>query len=288
MPSFNVTPDAFRWQLVGLVERGFRFVRLSDVVRANRTGESLPPQSAVLTFDDAFESVYRYAYPVLRELGIPAQAFLATAYLDWSDPFPFDRWGQAFLGQAPPEAFRPLRVDQCRAMAASGLLEFGAHTHTHQDFRGRADDLRRDLRRSVNIIRDLFEPNEVAFAFPYGKTCLGYAGGAMAEAARAVGVCCGLTTDCALVDPPRDDPFAWGRFSCGSWDTPQTLAAKLAGWYGWAPRMQEWLDRIRGYDRSVEFDSPRCIDSLSNEERFEGHSALEQAGVRPGRPARAG
>ena len=33
----------------------------------------------------------------------------------------------------------------------------------------------------------------------------------MREAARAAGVCCGLTADCQLVTP-ADDPFAWGRF----------------------------------------------------------------------------
>jgi peptidoglycan/xylan/chitin deacetylase (PgdA/CDA1 family) len=273
-PSFSVTPELFRAQLSGLIAAGFRFVRLDEVLRVSRTGKSLPRQSVVLTFDDAFESIYHHAYPVLRELGIPAVAFLCTAYLDSSDPFPFDAWGQAYRNSVRPEAFRPMRVDQCRAMAESGLFAFGAHTHTHQDFRGRCDDLRRDLRQSVDIVRELFASREVPFAFPYGKTDLGYAGGAMSEAARAAGVCCGLTADCALIDPTRDDPFGWGRFSCCSWDTADTLAAKLAGWYGWAPRMQRWFDQIRGFDRSVEFDPPMITMASSTEEPLVGHRVL--------------
>ena len=254
-PTFNVTPQRFRTQLAGLADSGYRFVRLQDVIAAHRQGATLRPKSVVVTFDDAFESVYHHAYPVLQELRIPAVAFLSTAYLDSRDPFPFDRWGQAYRDQAPPQAFRPLSVEQCHEMAADGLLSFGAHTHTHEDFRGRPHELRRDVRRSADMIRDLFAADDVMFAFPYGKSHLGYAGGAMSEAARASGVCCALTTDCTLVDP-SDDPFAWGRFSASNLDTPQTLAAKLAGWYGWAPRLQQWLDRVRGYDRSVEFDPP--------------------------------
>ncbi len=264
-PTFSVTPELFRAQLSGLIAAGFRFLRLGEVLRASRAGKSLPRQSVVLTFDDAFASVYHHAFPVLRELEIPAVAFLCTAYLDSPDPFPFDAWGQAYRDAVRPEDFLPLRVDQCRAMAESRLFEFGAHTHTHQDFRGRPDELRRDLRQSVEIVRDVFEIRDVPFAFPYGKTRLGYAGGAMREAARAAGVCCALTTDCALIDPTRDDPFAWGRLSCCSWDSAGTLAAKLAGWYGWAPRMQQWFDQIRGFDRSVEFDPPMINAAASTE-----------------------
>lgn len=255
-PTFNVEPSLFRAHLVGLQAAGFRFVHLREVLRAARLGEPLPPCSVVLSFDDAFESVYHHAYPVLCKLGIPATAFLATAYLDSPDPFPFDIWGRRFRDRMGPESYRPLSIEQCGSMMASGLLDVGAHTHTHQDFRGRPDALQRDLRRSVGTIRDAFGCNDVTFSFPYGKTDLGYAGGAMSEAARAAGVCCGLTTDCELIDPERDDPFAWGRFSGCSWDTAETLAAKLAGWYGWAPRMQRKLDGILGYDRSVAFDPP--------------------------------
>src|SRR5262249_23207598 len=154
------------------------------------------------------------------------------------------------------ESYRPLSVAQCHDMAVSGLVEFGAHTHTHQDFRGRPEELRRDLRQSVDIVRELFGAAEVPFAFPYGKTDLGYAGGAMAQAAGDAGVCCGLTTDTVTIDPAQDDPYLWGRFCSNAWDTSATLAAKLAGWYGWATHVQGWIDRARGFDRSVTFDAP--------------------------------
>jgi peptidoglycan/xylan/chitin deacetylase (PgdA/CDA1 family) len=262
-PTFNVRPELFRAQLSGLIGAGFRFISLDEVLRARCTGTPLSPQSVVVTFDDAYEAVYHYAWPILRDLGIPAVAFLSTAYLDSPRPFPFDRWSQLHQYRIPPEAYRPLRVELCQEMMAEGSFEFGAHTHTHEDFRGRPDDLQRDLRRCVGVLRDAFGYDDVTFAFPYGKTNLGYAGGAMNAAARAAGVVCALTTDCSLIDPLCDDPFSWGRFSCSSWDTSAALAAKLAGWYRWIPQVRHWIDRTRGYDRSCEFDAPMLVEDLN-------------------------
>ena len=77
-------------------------------------------------------------------------------------------------------------------------------------------------------------------AFPYGSPHAGCASEERAAAARRTGVSCGLTTDCVVVDP-RSDPFSWGRFNVFPWDTSATIAAKLAGWYSWAPRLRRRL-----------------------------------------------
>jgi peptidoglycan/xylan/chitin deacetylase (PgdA/CDA1 family) len=130
-------------------------------------------------------------------------------------------------------------------MAASGLVEIAAHTHTHGDFRGRPDALRADLRTNVESLRSTFGLDRVTFAFPFGRKAMGYVTDELLEAARQTGVACALTTEAELVDP-RSNPFGWGRFNAYHWDTAVTLAAKLAGWYGWAPRLQE---RVAGVVR---------------------------------------
>lgn len=242
---FSVTPEVFRQQLTGLLKDGYRFLKLSDALRAHHQGRSLPPRSVILTFDDVYESVYRHAFPVLRELGVPAVAFVATAFLDSSQPFPFDAWSLEHRDRIPAEDYRPLRFAQCHEMIESELIEMGAHTHTHQDFRGRPTDFYRDVERSVEIVRTAFRVADVPFAFPFGRRHLGYAGGAMTEAVRAAGACCALSTDCGLVDPGRDDPFSWGRFNCYQTDTAASIAAKLSGWFSWAPQLQVWLDQLR-------------------------------------------
>lgn len=241
-PLHNVAPSVFRRQLAGLLDRGFRVWPLAKALDHLSRGVTIPRQTIVITFDDGFASVYHHAWPVLRELGLPATVFLCTAYLDSAAPFPFDAWGMEFRDSAPVDAYRPLTLEECRRMGQDGLIEFGAHTHTHRDLRNQPEEFQHDLQTSVNIVRELFDLDRVTFAFPYGSLFDGFAGGRLAAAARGAGVVCALTTEPALVTA-ECDPFHWGRFNVFAWDTAATLAGKLEGWYSWAPRLRKQCAR---------------------------------------------
>ncbi len=245
-PLYNVPPKQFRKQLTGLLARGFEVWPLRKVLDHRAAGTPVPAQVLVVTFDDGFETVHGNAWPVLRELRIPATVFLNTAYVDTDAPFPFDAWGVAYHDRAPSETYRPLSWAQCHEMADDGLVEFAAHTHTHQDFRNRPEAFARDLEMSVDIVRRRFSQQDVMFAFPYGSSKSGFAGGELAAVAKRTGVICALTTDAETVDP-ESDPFDWGRFHVFSWDRPATLAAKVEGWYRWAPRLRQAVSQaLRG------------------------------------------
>ena len=238
-PTLNVTPDRFRKQIAGLQRRGYVFRPLGEVLRRQRLGLPLPPRTIVLTFDDGFSSVYKNAWPILMELQAPATVLLCTAFLDSESPFPFDPWGQAYRRQIPVDSWRPLSSDECREMQASGLIELGAHTHTHQDFRSRPDDLADDLRTCQRILGEKFGPAELSFAFPFGSY-----DDAMIDVARDADLTCAMTVDDCLV-PDQSDPFGWARFTAHDWDTAATLAAKREGWYTWL------LDRYQGCGQIV-------------------------------------
>jgi peptidoglycan/xylan/chitin deacetylase (PgdA/CDA1 family) len=243
-PSMNVPPRRFYEQLAGLLQRGFRFWPLCRALEHHERALDIPPRTVVVTFDDGFENVYSRAWRILRELDIPATVFVCTAFLDSSEPFPFDTWGLAYRQSVPPECYRPLTTEQCREMSRDGLVELGAHTHTHQDFRRRPEDFRQDLQTSVEVLHSRLGIAEPTFAFPFGRRYSGFSGDELVNAAAATGVRCALTTEANLVDP-ASDPFAWGRFNAYDWDTPATLSAKLEGWYSWAPRLQSWLSRSK-------------------------------------------
>lgn len=238
-PLHNVTPEDFERQLADLLRRGWQIRPLNELLAARAGQRTLPPKTAVITFDDGFESVYRHAWPVLRAREIPFTVFLCTAYLDRPEPFPFDLWGLDFQSAAPPDAYRPLTTSQCREMFASGLMQIGAHTHSHEDFRGRPEEFGRDLAHCVQVLRARFGLADLPFAYPYGSPRKGFASSDLQAAAREAGVTCGLTTQAVLVEV-SSDPFCWGRFNVFSWDTGATLAAKLGGWYSWSSRLRRW------------------------------------------------
>jgi peptidoglycan/xylan/chitin deacetylase (PgdA/CDA1 family) len=254
-PTFNVPPDRFRDQIVGLRQQGFNFLPLQEVLQRRANGDSLPPRTTVITFDDGFESVYEFAWPTLGELKLPATIFLNTAYLDQQTPFPFDAWGQAYIKRVPPVHYRPLTVGQCAHMSATGLIELGAHTHTHADFRTQTHLFRNDMQVCLQHLQDVFGITTPTFAFPFGKPCLGFAQQKLVDIARELALPCSLTTE-AIRARLTDSPFTWGRFNAYDWDTAQTLAAKLLGYYSWAPRLaegvvQKWKQRRRPATRRV-------------------------------------
>ena len=204
VPDANVTPERFHEQLAGLKKKNFHFLSLKEAIRRDQCGEPWPDKPLVVTFDDGFGNVFLRAYPVLCDLEIPATIFLNTAFLDQSEPFPFDSWGQWCADTAPVPAYRPLRTEECREMLDSDLIEIGAHTHTHQDFRGKPVELREDLNLCVADLDQRFGIQSPTFAFPYGRVAWGYAGGELTEAARkafALGASRVWLHTCTLDDP---------------------------------------------------------------------------------------
>ena len=229
-PTWNVPPERFEKQLRGLLARGWQAWPLRQVLSCVDRELPIPRTTFVVTFDDGYANNLIHAAPILTKLHVPATVFLATAYLDTKQPFPSDDWPVAGRPGVPSETWRPLTTEECRRLAASGLIELGAHTHTHADFRGRPESLAEDLRQNLAVLRERFGIEQPLFALPFGTKADGFASGDFAQAACAAGMACCLTTEAELVH--RDDSrFDWGRFAAEEHDTSASLAAKLGGWH---------------------------------------------------------
>jgi hypothetical protein len=87
-------------------------------------------------------------------------------------------------------------------------------------------------------LRDDFGVERPSFAFPYGCPRLGHAGEDLVDEVRKLELPTALTTVAQCVQL-ADSPHHWGRFNAYDWDTSQTLAAKLSGYYSWAPQLVE-------------------------------------------------
>ena len=79
----------FRNQLEFL-RRHYRLVSLSEVVQALSRGAPLPERAALITFDDGLKNNFSVAFPVLKELGLPAAIFLTVDLIGGGDMFWFD------------------------------------------------------------------------------------------------------------------------------------------------------------------------------------------------------
>ena len=84
--DLSVTPDEFRNQMAWLKENGYQAVTLYEIAAALNSEEAaLPPRPVVITFDDGYEDNYHNAFPILKEMEMPATFFVLTDVTDRSE-----------------------------------------------------------------------------------------------------------------------------------------------------------------------------------------------------------
>lgn len=150
-----VSPEKFRRHLSLIRQMGFQAITFREVLSAS----PLPPKPLILTFDDAYESIYHNAYPLLREFGMKGVIFVIAGFIGrWND------W-DANLGGI---RFRHLNEGQLRELEAAGW-EIGAHSVTHRALtRLKNPALRREIEESRRILEPLCSGPLTTFAYPFG------------------------------------------------------------------------------------------------------------------------
>lgn len=89
LPATFIHVDDLSTQLQAL-KRSYRVLHPDQFVHFVQTGTPLPPYSALITFDDGYESFGRLAAPVLERFGLRATVFVATHFIETMKPYWFD------------------------------------------------------------------------------------------------------------------------------------------------------------------------------------------------------
>jgi peptidoglycan/xylan/chitin deacetylase (PgdA/CDA1 family) len=158
-PSTNIRLRQFEAQLDYLAQEGFTVWPLRRLLDAIFSGKAVPDKTVALTVDDAYLSVYRHAYPLVRERGLPLTVFVSTDAVDRSQ--------RGYMSWA-----------QMREMQRHGI-DFAnhgaAHLHLHEQQQGEdekawrqrvAADIRRAQRR---LDSELGEQGMKLLAYPFGE-----------------------------------------------------------------------------------------------------------------------
>ena len=207
----RVSPERFRRQMETLLSEGFTSISPHRLVDHLRRGSPLPSRSALITFDDGYEGVHRFAYPVLKRYGLKAIVFLISAFLGRENS-----WDASICGR-----FKHLSIRQIREMAGYGL-EFGSHGVCHLFLDSAPALLRRaeiELSR-LSLTRKLRLPIRF-FSSPYG--CWNEP---IRKEVRKAGYEAAFTMNPFLPLSP-ENLFSLPRISIYSFDNDITFRAKL-------------------------------------------------------------
>lgn len=94
--SVSATPEGFAQQMEHLA-RFYRVVSMAEVLEAVEIGLPLPKRAVLVTFDDGYADFAEIAWPILKQLRLPATMFVPTSYPDHAEhAFWWDRLYGAF------------------------------------------------------------------------------------------------------------------------------------------------------------------------------------------------
>ncbi|MDA1075931.1 MAG: polysaccharide deacetylase family protein [Proteobacteria bacterium] len=156
--STSVTPERFDRHLEILESGGFNVIGLEQIFSAIRNGKDLPEKAIAITFDDAYESVYRTAWPKLEQRKWPFSVFVSTESIDLGHK-PYMNWAEL------------------KSMARSGV-EIGNHGHKHdyalQAQPGESDHqrlqrFRANIEKAQALIIEHIGVTPTVYAYPYGE-----------------------------------------------------------------------------------------------------------------------
>ncbi len=155
-----ITLEQFAEQMAYLNENNYHTLTLSEMEHYHYANAKLPEHSVLLTFDDCYQSIGLYAYPILKKYGFHATVFVVTGWLN-----------------AQPKRFTPDRsvcMTQEELAQMTDVFEYANHTdsfHTRQDeatsrmMTASDQELIADLKQCN--ANPLIQTNDV-FAYPFG------------------------------------------------------------------------------------------------------------------------
>lgn len=143
-----VDPTSFRAQMEFLNASGHSTITLGELRTHLAAGTPTPRGAVVVTFDDSYESLYRIAYPTLKEQHMTATFFVPTGFVGLENRVTWP---------------------QLREMATAGF-EIGSHSVTHPYL---ADVSSEALRAETVCPKDELERKlgvkVISFSYPYGQ-----------------------------------------------------------------------------------------------------------------------
>ena len=194
----------FSEQMRWLHQNGYRTLTQRELYDALALGKPLPPKPVLITFDDGYDDVLRFALPVLERLRMRATAYVITGRsTDWRSPF--------------------LSWFELRELDRRGI-EVASHTVSHRDLRTLSDrQLAHELVASRQALEHRLGHPVRWLAYPFG----GHDSRVVAAARRA-GYLLAVTT-VGGIEQDGARPLELRRLSITGTTGARGLASMLGG-----------------------------------------------------------
>jgi glycosyltransferase involved in cell wall biosynthesis/peptidoglycan/xylan/chitin deacetylase (PgdA/CDA1 family) len=210
---YSVGPRLFEEQIVALSSAGYTFLSADDLLE-HLAGRPLEPRSVLLTFDDAYESLFTNAAPILERLGIPAVVCVVSDEIGGHNAW------DTVAGATRLPLLTGEQLAQLRAMG----WEIASHSRRHAHLTSlKGAELRADLTESRHAVSGLGLGATRLLAYPHGEH-----DARVRAAARRAGYSAALALTTGRGHPVPAGRYALPRVEVHCDTTPPDLLRLLA------------------------------------------------------------
>ncbi|MDC6465642.1 polysaccharide deacetylase family protein [Pelagibacteraceae bacterium] len=146
-PSTNIKVKIFKEHLEEINRQNIEIISFKNFEKILESG--IDKNYVLLTIDDAFQSFYKNAWPILKDKKIPFVLFVSTrevgkhGYMSWT---------------------------QIKELIDSNLATIGNHSHSHEYLIDWPDsDIKSDLILSIKIFKEKIGYSPSIFSYPFGE-----------------------------------------------------------------------------------------------------------------------
>ncbi|MBN2011050.1 polysaccharide deacetylase family protein [candidate division KSB1 bacterium] len=151
-----VSPRLFEKHIKYLATDGYQSIRIEQYI----SGDIQKQKPVIITFDDAYQQVFEYAYPVLDEYGFTASIFVVTDYVGKKNTWDINLGGKSAYHMGWGEI---------KELASKGW-EIGSHTSTHPDLVALSDEaLALELSQSRQELQARFGTQIHVMSYPFNR-----------------------------------------------------------------------------------------------------------------------
>ena len=146
----QTTVKQFEKQMTGLMKLGYKPISYEDLVAYKNGENAIPKWSFLVTFDDGYTGVYKYAFEIAKKYNIPMTSFEISDTVGTNGYY---TWEQA------------------KEMKESGLISIYLHGYTHTQYdKETPERLLSDTNKAQEDLENNLEDNNIlkVFTYPYG------------------------------------------------------------------------------------------------------------------------
>jgi len=146
-----ISPGRFLFQMKYLKTKGIPVLTPDEFISGKK--------GILITFDDGYDDVYKYVFPILLDFGFPALVGIITGFIG-----KYNEWDVGFGRKK-----KHLSKNEILELKRHNIF-FASHSHTHPDLTLISEKMVKDeLRTSKNTLEDLLEEEVKYIIYPFGR-----------------------------------------------------------------------------------------------------------------------